>query len=64
MPQRDTLAMTRFTLLLHNVLHLAGMLLTLLVDMDGYLRARLMWANDSQLEFSACMQRSSDGRLR
>jgi hypothetical protein len=41
MPQRDTLAMIRFIPMLHNVLHLAGMLLTLLVD------------NDSQLEFSA-----------
>ena len=31
--------------------------------MDGYLCTRLMWANNSQIEFSACMQRSSDGRL-
>src|SRR2546429_7171438 len=30
--QRDTLAMTRYTRLLHHVLHLAGTLLTLLVD--------------------------------
>jgi hypothetical protein len=38
MPQRDTWAMTRFTLLLHHVLHLAGMLLTLLVDVVCFLR--------------------------
>jgi len=38
MPQRDTLAMTRFTPLLHHVLHLAGMLLTLLVDVVRFLR--------------------------
>ena len=31
--------------------------------MDGYLRARLAFADGSQLEFSEYMQRSSDGEI-
>jgi hypothetical protein len=38
MLQRDTLAMTRFTSLLHHVLHVAGMLLALWVDVVRFRR--------------------------